>query len=344
MNGQDDPTLKPVETIATPTPASTTAEASPTDVAAPAPELTLSQKIAAAFDGPAPEAAATQPDKPAEVIPASTATDKPTASHSADGKAVVDQAPLDEAALLEGVQGPQARERIQQLVARSKATEAELEGVKGKAAWADAMEGWMAHHELADSDVQEVLQLAAKMRQAQTGNVAAAQELQQGLQQVLQQLALMTGTKAVTIDPLADFPELRQQVDAMDLSLEHAVALAQIQRQKQQQAVRQKEQAEVQRQQAAEAAELKQTAAWITEMRKNDPDAEAKLKYIQDLEESGVVLVNLVQVQQLYKAAAGQIAKRPKAAPVSALPAPVVVASSANSKVPDLKTAIMAAL
>lgn len=89
------------------------------------------------------------------------------------------------------------------------------------------------------------------------GDLAGAQRV---LMEQLQQISLLTG-QSMQVDPLAEFPDLRQRVNSLLISEEDAISLARasrVQSQHQQAQQRQNEQAQQQRQQHQEARQVEQ--------------------------------------------------------------------------------------
>lgn len=115
------------------------------------------------------------------------------------------------------------------------------------------------------------------------GDLAGAQRV---LMEQLQQISLITG-QSLQVDPLADFPDLRQKVNSLLISEEDAIALAranQLQTQQQQAQQRQSVQVQQQRQQQEQAQQAQQQRQQAT----NEVDAFCRQMQGSDLDYSAI--------------------------------------------------------
>jgi hypothetical protein len=222
-------------------------------------------------------AAAKPGDKPADK-PAAAATDKPADAAAAAAPAAKTDAEKtleeQEAEALEGVQSERGKARIKQTFTRLKEIDAE------RAELAKDMTDFKEMVQSTGLTPTEYVQMLEIGKLLKSGSEA---DLKVALQHVDAQRAHIVkqlGIDAPGVDPLADFPDLKTQVDNMEITKERALELAKFKRQEQtQHAQRQREQASQQDMQAfqQQIAEVAKTAETYFDSRKTEVDYPAKM-------------------------------------------------------------------
>jgi len=184
----------------------------------------------------------------------------------------------EEAEALEGVKSERGRERIQATFARLK----ETEGVRQQ------LEQDITEFKTMVQSTKMQPQEFAKMlefgRLANSGDEDSARLALKMLDEQREALCKHLGIEAPGVDPLADFPQLKEAVDNMEMTKDHALALAKYQRKEQVQQRSEREQQAQQQdmQQYQEAiANAGRTSEAYFATRKHEVDYAPKLARIQ---------------------------------------------------------------
>lgn len=240
---------------------------------------------------------------------AAQAAAQPAAKPADAPKPPVDpNAPVDDLAMPEGL-GQKAQERFQRLAGTVKDLTQQTQTLESQVSY--VRETFQSH----GITQQQFEQAAGFIGAINRGDYQAAE---QALLGQLQQLSLLTGkTYNNAVDPLKDFPDLRQQVDSLHLTEAAGIEMARLRQanQQRQQADQQQAQQHQQHQQAQQAVQTAQTAidTWWKQTAATDLDAPAieaqLLPHIPALLQ-GVppsAWVGVIQAQyKILKGAAGQ--------------------------------------
>ncbi len=159
--------------------------------------------------------------------------------------------PADPYAMPEGL-GPKGQERFQKLANTAKEATATLETTRAELDQARRQTEYIRETFQTSGIKQEQFEQAVGViAMINKGDLAGAQRV---LEQQLQQIALMTGNAPRQIDALANFPDLRQKVDGMQITEQDAIELARARFQGHQQQVTQQRTQQVQQTQQQEQA------------------------------------------------------------------------------------------
>lgn len=282
-----------------------TPEAAPVD--APAEPTNMHDAMFARdeFGRFAPKAPAEEAAEPAAEAPASPAAPAVTA------------APEDITKMPDGLQ-PKAQERFQRLVTEVKARDDQINELKGAVSY--VQETFQTHGVKQEQFEQAVGFIGAINR----GDIATAEKLLLGQ---LRQLSLMTGKDyGGEVNPLAEFTDLNERVNGLQISRDDAMEMARLRSQQQaQQRAWETQQAQQQTTQAAEHEfKTAQTAldGWARQMASQDidwPKIEARLLPVIPELLKGIppgAWANVVQTQyKLLKNAASEFRQPPGQTP-----------------------------
>lgn len=229
----------------------------------------------------------------------------------------VEETPVDDDEMPpEGI-SKKAQERFQRLVGRVKEKDAELTELRSNL---DGIRSIMQDTGATSEDFSMAFEYLKAMRSNDMDSVGKI------LQNQIKQYQVATGKQFGQVDPLSEFPELREAVNSFQMSEERAIEMARIntknrEYEQQQQRARQQEQSQ------HEAAQAKQTALQeLTNMgaawSKTDPDYARKeaiiLQHAQDIAKKFPPQQWAEQVNLMYRAiSAVQIPK------TSTAPAPL---------------------
>lgn len=201
----------------------------------------------------------------------------------ADPKAKAEAKPKtleeEEAEALEGIKSERGRERVQATFAKLK----ETEGVKQQ-----LEQDINEFKTMVQSTKMQPDEFAAMLEFGRLSNAGGETEARLALQMLDDQreaLCKRLGIEAPGVDPLSDFPELKEAVDNMEITKEHALKLAKYQRQdNNQQQAQQLQQAQQQSFQQSQQviAEVGRTAEAYFATRKHEVDYAPKVRRIED--------------------------------------------------------------
>lgn len=124
--------------------------------------------------------------------------------------------PEDPLAMPDGL-GPKAQERFQKLANGIKERDAQLAQAQESLSYVQTQ---FKEHGVQQPQFEQAVQVIGMINR---GDFAGAQQV---LMAQLQQIALLSGQPMTTIDPLAEFPDLRQRVDSLLISEADALQLA----------------------------------------------------------------------------------------------------------------------
>lgn len=184
----------------------------------------------------------------------------------------------EEAEALEGVKSERGRERIQATFAKLK----ETEGVRQQLE--QDISEFKTMVQSTKMQPQEFAQMLEFGRLVNSGDEDSARLALKMLDEQREALCKHLGIEAPGVDPLADFPQLKEAVDNMEMTKEHALALAKYQRKEQVQQRSEREQQAQQQdmQQYQEAiANAGRTSEAYFATRKHEVDYAPKLARIQ---------------------------------------------------------------
>lgn len=175
-------------------------------------------------------------------------------------------APEDLTKMPEGLTAP-AQQRFQQLANTNRELTTKVEQLDGQVAF---IRDTFQSHGVQKEQFEQAVGVIGMINR---GEYEAAGRI---LQQQLQQIAIMTGKPVGAVDALADFPDLRQAVDGMQVTEQHALELARGRVQQQRladntQRQQQTDQAQQQTRQATEKG-IKDVDAWCAQMAAADVD------------------------------------------------------------------------
>lgn len=182
-----------------------------------------------------------------------------------------------EAEALEGIKSERGRERIKAVFAERR----ELEQQKTQLeADIGSIREMVQSTNMAPEEFAQLLEVARLMK---SSDPQQAQLALQMIEQQRAQLAKQLGVEVPGVDPLDDFPQLKQAVENLELTREHALQLARYQAQDVQQRQRQaaqQQQAQQQQQYQSEVANVAKTAESYFKTREHEADYPAKMAQI----------------------------------------------------------------
>jgi hypothetical protein len=284
----------------------------PTDKAANMHDAIFARDEKGRFAPKTEDAAPAADGQPAPAVPEAAA-----AVPAAPVAPAAPAAPEDITKMPDGLQ-PKAQERFQRLVTEVKARDEQIEELRGAVSY--VQETFQQHGVKQEQFEQAVGFIGAINR----GDYASAEQLLLGQ---LRQLSLLTGKDyGGEVDPLAEFPDIAQKVQGLQIAREDAIEIARMRRmQAQQQHSMQSQQAQLQQtQQAEQQFKQAQTAldGWARQMAAQDidwPKIEAKLLPVLPELLKGVppaAWANVVQTQyRLLKNAAQEFRVTPATTP-----------------------------
>lgn len=185
-----------------------------------------------------------------------------------------------------------SQERFRALAEKSKSLSAQIQERDGQISQMREATEWLRQEVFTDDDAPaDLVQFASYRKALKSGDFETAGKL---LQAQAQQLALASG-KPIAIDPLADFSDLRQRVDGMELAESDAIELARSRQQQhvQQQHAQRQQQAAEQHESYRHQAEtaVQQVDAMCAEWKAKDIDWPAKEK---------ILMEQMPQIMQSY--------------------------------------------
>lgn len=270
-----------------------------------------------------PGGTAAAPGTPA--VPAAAATPGQTAAPKAED---------DPTAMPEGL-GQKAQERFQRLATANRELTERATMLDQQVSY---VRDTFQQHGIRQDQFEQAVGVISAMNR---GDFAAAQHL---LGEQMRQLSLLTGQPVAGLDALADFPDLRQQVDGLQMTEQTAMELARL-RKTQHVMQTQRQEQEREHQQTQQRQQQFQTAqngvdAWVKEMAGKDIDWPAIEEQL--LPDIGNLLkgvppqawLGVLQAQySVLKRAAGTFSRRaaPAAEPVPLRP----MAGGATQRVPQ---------
>lgn len=173
--------------------------------------------------------------------------------------------------------GGKAQERFQKLANTNKELSAKLDEVLPGV---QAMQSIWTENQVKPEQFKQAMSVVGMINR---GDLAGAQRV---LMEQLQQISLMTG-QPMHVDPLAEFPELRQRVNSLLISEEDAIQLARANRTQTLQQQQQQRQTQLAQQQQAQAQQEQQFTQ-IKVQATNDVDAFCKQMQASDLDYSAI--------------------------------------------------------
>ena len=242
----------------TPEPSAPAAETPPaqasTAPAAPAAPASMLEAISRHFETqPRDEAGRWTPkvDATGAVIPGQVQPPNTTLVQPATAQALVAET-VDPLAMPEGL-GPKAQERFQKLANTVKEREAAIGQTKAELDTARRQTEYIRETFVSNGVKQDQFEQAVGViAMINKGDYAGAEKV---LTQQLQQIALMTGRQVGQVDALANFPDLRAEVDGLQITEGRALEIARARmQQSQQQATQQRTQETQQTAQQEKAA------------------------------------------------------------------------------------------
>ena len=239
-------------------------------------------------DSPAVDSASAESDESAAPGGDGADADAVVADGSAEKPAVAED---DIYRMPEGLQA-KSQERFRALAEKSKSLSAQIQERDGQISQMREATEWLRQEVFTDDDApSDLVQFASYRKALKSGDFETAGRL---LQAQAQQLALASG-KPISVDPLADFSDLRQRVDGMELAESDAIELARSRKQQaEQQQYSERRQQSAQQQEEyrhqAEAA-VQQVDAMCAGWKAKDIDWPAKEK---------ILMEQMPQIMQSY--------------------------------------------
>jgi len=272
------------------------------------------------------------------------ATAQPSADAAAPGQPQPEeqaQSPEDaeEAELLAGVKSERGRERMRQIFAERREAQTSLTEIREVVASAG----------VTPQDMAEYLEFARLMSSGDPQNLRqAAQIIETHRAQIYKQL----GIDAPGVDGLAEFPDLAQAVEGLQISREHALEIARGRRQ--QQALAQQQQAQAQHQQEQQQFTMsveqgKTQMAQFLASRQQEIDHPARMRAVSEYFANPAKLQEFASTYQphqwahalrmMYEGIQAPAAPRqPTPAPISSRPAPMGRPAAAAGESPEART------